>query len=177
MKSRKEKQVIGRRELVNLPELGLKNLDAKIDTGAYGCAIHCHKIRIKERNGIKYLYFDLLDPSHPQYEKKVLKSSKFSSKRVKNSFGESEKRYVIQSYIEIFGEEIEVELSLTDRSEMKYPVLIGREFIRNRFVVDVSKYNLSKKFLLKNKKPKPKKSKKTLNTKKTKKQKTQRKKQ
>lgn len=163
MRKNKEKLSIGRREIVSVPELGLRNIDAKIDTGAYGCAIHCHKIRIKERNRIKYLYFDLLDPSHPKYENKVLKSARFTTKRVKNSFGETEKRYVIKASIRIFDELIDLELSLTDRSEMKYPILLGREFLRNRFIVDVAKYNLSNKALLKKKgsKLKPNKTSKT----------------
>ncbi len=140
-----EKQIIGRSEKIDLPELKLKDISAKIDTGAYGCAIHCHKIRevIKDRK--KYLHFDLLDPSHPKYEKQVFKVKSFSKKRVKNSFGESEERYTIKSKIEIFNKLYAVELSLTDRSEMKYPVLIGRLFLEDRFIVDVSKTNLSKK--------------------------------
>ena len=145
MTKSKEKQIIGRSEKIDLPELKLKDLSAKIDTGAYGCAIHCHKIREVIKDGKKYLHFDLLDPSHRQYEKQVFKVSGFRKKRVKNSFGESEERYTIKSKIEIFGKLFPAELSLTDRSEMKYPVLIGRLFLEDRFIVDVSKTNLSKK--------------------------------
>lgn len=141
----KEKQIIGRSDKIDLPDLKLRDISAKVDTGAYGCAIHCHKIREVHSKGKKLLYFDLLDPSHPKYEKQVFKVNNFSRKRVKNSFGESEQRYTIKSKIKIFDKVHTIELSLTDRSEMKFPILLGRTFLENKFIVDVAKINLSKK--------------------------------
>lgn len=154
-----EKQIIGRSDKIDLPDLKLKDISAKIDTGAYGCAIHCHKIREVIKGRKKHLYFDLLDPSHPKYEKQVFKVSSFSRKRVKNSFGESEQRYTIKSKIKLFEKLYTVELSLTDRSEMKYPILLGRTFLEGKFIVDVEKTNLSKKYLAKTTRDKSKKPK------------------
>jgi len=59
----KQKQLIGRREVIAFPELGLFEITAKVDTGAYTTALHCHDIY--EKDGM--LHFKLLDPSHPDY--------------------------------------------------------------------------------------------------------------
>ena len=62
MKSENEKLIIGRRELIDFPELSLFGIEAKIDTGAYTSVLHCHDIR--EEDGVLYNY--ILDPSHPE---------------------------------------------------------------------------------------------------------------
>lgn len=133
----KQKITIGRRESVSFPELGLYNIVAKIDTGAYTTALHCHDIR--EENGV--LYFKLLDPTHPEYNEQEQKFSVFSQKEIKNSFGEVEKRYIIKTVIKIGRKRINSVISLTDRANMRYPVLIGRKLLKNKFVVDVSLLN------------------------------------
>ncbi len=133
----KEKQIIGRRETIDFPELNLFGIVAKIDTGAYTTALHCHDIR--EENGI--LYFKLLDPSHPEYNKQEQKFTDYTQKEIKNSFGETEKRYIIKTIIKIGRRKIKSVISLTDRGTMRYPVLIGRKFLKNKFVVDVSFLN------------------------------------
>lgn len=133
----KEKLTIGRRELIDFPELGLYGVTAKIDTGAYTTALHCHDIR--EENGI--LYFKLLDPGHPEYTAKELSFSDYTQKEIKNSFGEIEKRYIIKTVVRIGRKRIKSVISLTDRGTMRYPVLIGRKLLKNRFVVDVSLLN------------------------------------
>ena len=78
------KTTIGRREEINIPEMKLCGVDAKIDTGAYGCAIHCESIKEIKVHGEKYISFVLLDPSHPQYNGKVFKFKNYSIKSVKN---------------------------------------------------------------------------------------------
>ncbi len=133
----KAKLTIGRRELIDFPELGLFGIAAKIDTGAYTTALHCHDIR--EENGV--LYFKLLDPSHPDYTEKEQKFTLYSQKEIKNSAGESEKRYIIKTIVRIGKKRIKSVISLTDRGTMRYPVLIGRKLLRNKFVVDVSLLN------------------------------------
>lgn len=131
------KQTIGRRELIDFPELGLYQVAAKIDTGAYTTALHCHDIR--EENGI--LYFKLLDPAHPGYTAKEQSFSTYSQKEIRNSFGETEKRYIIKTQIRIGRRRINSAISLTDRGTMRYPVLIGRKLLKNRFIVDVALLN------------------------------------
>lgn len=130
----KDKKIIGRRETVDFPELKLFAITAKIDTGAYTTALHCHDI--KEDNGS--LYFKLLDPSHPEYNEQEHVFTIYKKKAIKNSFGEVEERYVIKTTIKIGKKKIKALISLSDRANMRYPVLIGRKLLKNRFIVDVS---------------------------------------
>jgi hypothetical protein len=67
----------------------------------------------------------------------------FKEKKIKSSFGQIEERFVIKTKIKLFDRVIRAEFSLSDRTEMKYPILLGRKLLRNRFIVDVSLYNLS----------------------------------
>lgn len=133
----REKQLIGRREVIAFPKLGLYEITAKIDTGAYTTALHCHDI--KEKDGV--LYFKLLDPTHPDYNEQEQKFSTYTQKEIKNSFGEVEKRYIIKTIIKIGTKRIKSVISLTDRGNMRYPVLIGRKLLKNRYVVDVALLN------------------------------------
>ena len=133
----KEKLTIGRREIIDFPELKLYGITAKIDTGAYTTALHCHDIR--EEKGV--LHFKLLDPTHPEYIGKDHKFKDYFQKEIKNSFGEVEKRYMIKTVVRIGRKRIKSLISLTDRGTMRYPVLIGRKLLKNRFIVDVSLLN------------------------------------
>lgn len=146
------KKTIGRRDKVDFPRMRLYDIDAKVDTGAYTSSIHCHNIKITEKNGNKYVTFNLLDPSHPQYNEKRYRMLLYSKKRIKNSFGKSEQRYIIKTTITLFEEKFEIELSLSDRSKMDYPVLLGRKLLKKGFIVDVSKSNQSYKLKLKRRK-------------------------
>ncbi|MGQ1785051.1 MULTISPECIES: ATP-dependent zinc protease family protein [unclassified Saccharicrinis] len=134
---------IGRKDKVDLPGLELNNIEAKIDTGAYGCTLHCHSIGLVMRNGKEILAFKVLDPSHSLYEDKVFYFEEFSDKLVKNSGGETEHRYTIKTEMIVFGENKAFDFSLTNRNKMKYPILLGREFLTGRFVVDVALKDLS----------------------------------
>lgn len=146
------KRIIGRRDKVDLPLLALYDIDAKIDTGAYTSAIHCHNIEVSQGAGsMKLVKFNLLDPSHPAYNEREFILPVYAQRRVKNSFGQHEERIIIKTDILIFGMTFDAEFSLTDRSEMRYPLLLGRKLIQNRFVVDVALYNLSFKEKLKRK--------------------------
>lgn len=150
--SKPEKKIIGRRELVSLPQFDIDNIEAKIDTGAYTSAIHCSNIHEETTtDGTKMIALDLLDPSHPQYNHKKLRFSEYDLREIKSSFGEVQERYVIRTRIKFFDEEIEAEFSLSDRSDMKYPVLIGRKLLKNRFIVDVARKNLAHKLKMKQK--------------------------
>jgi hypothetical protein len=138
-------RVIGRRDRIDLPGLGFRNLKAKVDTGAYGSSIHCSRIELVSREGKMQLSFVLLDPEHPLYKDEVHWVKEFREKKVKSSSGLSELRYIISTPVVIFGKRITTDFSLTDRSDMKYPVLLGRKFLRKRFVVDVRFRDISYK--------------------------------
>jgi hypothetical protein len=132
-------RLIGRREFVDFPELNLFFVEAKIDTGAYTSAIHCSDIEIKTINQKPVLCFRLLDADHPESEKHIHQSEEFFQKKIKNSFGEMEERYIIKTLVKIGRKNIRTTLSLSDRENMRYPVLIGRRLLKGKFVVDVNK--------------------------------------
>jgi hypothetical protein len=143
MKEKPQKCLIGRRDLVDLPGFGLENIEAKIDTGAYTSAIHCSQIKVIERNGVKKISFHILGSHQEGLGEKVFITRNFKEKKIKSSFGQIEERFVIKTKVKLFGRVIRAEFSLSDRTEMKYPILLGRKLLKNRFIVDVSLYNLS----------------------------------
>lgn len=136
-------KTIGRVDKADFPELLLSEIDIKIDTGAYTSSIHTHHIREIVIDGEDFIEFQLMDPTHPEYHDKVFKTKRYKRKSVKNSFGKAEERFIVETTIVIFGEEYPIELSLSERSDMKYPVLIGRKLLNRRFIVDTSKKYLS----------------------------------
>ena len=139
----KEKRIIGKKDKADFPTMGLNNIDIKIDTGAYTSSIHCHEIKTEIVDGIKIVKFKLLDPTHSNYNNLVLSSPIYKEKKVKSSIGKAEKRYIIKSFILLFNKKYVIELSLTNRGSMRYPVLIGRKLLNKKFLVDTSLTNLS----------------------------------
>ncbi len=131
-------RTLGRSDRVHLPKLGLFNVHAKVDTGAYNCALHCKEVKVV--NGC--LEFIVLDEDHPEYTGSKFVFKKFKQKQIRNSFGESELRYVIKTQIKIFERLIRAEFSLSNRGNLKFPVLLGRKILRDRFVIDVTQKDL-----------------------------------
>jgi len=141
-------KLIGRREYVDFPFLSIAHIEAKIDTGAYTSAIHCKHIEQRQVEGKDLLFFKLMDDTIHSIEH-------FSKKNIKNSFGEKEERYVIKTLIKIGKKKIHTTVSLSDRENMRYPVLIGRRLLKGKFIVDVNQiYTNGKNLKLKaNNKP------------------------
>jgi len=144
-----EKKIIGRLERVDFPEWELYDIQAKVDTGAYTSSLHCHHIENIEKNGKTFVRFNLLDPTHDAYNEKKFELPTYDIRDVKSSNGTIQRRFVVRTILKIFNIDYPVELSLTDRSEMKNPVLLGRRFLNKKFIVDPSKVNISKKSLSK----------------------------
>lgn len=131
--------ILGRSDRVDLPGLGLYNIHAKIDTGAYTSSLHCSRAEVVD--GV--LEFVLLDDEHPEFTGMLFLFKEFDSREIKNSFGVAEHRYIIKTTVKIFDEEIVTEFSLSDRDALRFPILLGRKILRNRFHIDVAKKNLS----------------------------------
>jgi hypothetical protein len=132
-------QILGRSDRVDLPGLGLYNIHVKIDTGAFTSSLHCSRAEVV--NGV--LEFVLLDDEHPEFTGMKFVFNEFTERQVKNSFGVAERRYVITTSIKIFDEEIVAEFSLSDRDALRFPILLGRKILRDRYLIDVTKKNLS----------------------------------
>lgn len=130
-------KVLGIFEKVGFPEYGMDAVTAKIDTGAFTGALHCTNIHEKEVDGIKVLHFSPFDK--PDL---VVKVDNFMIRHVTSSNGKQEDRYFIETVVTIQDQDYPIILSLADRSEMRWPVLIGRRFLRtNNLLVDVRKMN------------------------------------
>jgi len=130
--------ILGRAERVDIPEFGLSNLPAKVDTGAYSSSIDCQKVELVQKDGKDMLQFVLLSPGREGYSGKLVATTNFDRTQVTNSNGQQD-RFVIFTDMAINNEHFTCRFTLTDRSKLRYPVLIGRKFIREAtYLVDVS---------------------------------------
>ena len=133
------KQIVGRVDKIDFPKLDLFNIDAKIDTGAYTSAIHCSQI-IEEETGLKCTFYS---KGHPNFSGKEVVFKQYSRTDVKSSNGYKENRFKIKSEVIFFGKTYKINLTLSTRDDMKFPVLIGRQFLNKKFLVDVDEQNIS----------------------------------
>jgi hypothetical protein len=145
MNLKKSKIIVGRTEIVDFPELGLENIHAKIDSGAYSTAIHTHKVWVDKVDDTTYLNFELLDPEKEGYRKIIIRTANFSQRKVRSSNGRLENRYIIKTNILLGGKKRKTDLSLTNRGKMRYPVLVGRKVLKKGFLIDVSQENIHTK--------------------------------
>jgi len=136
-----DKKIVGRKELISILDLELFDLDAKVDTGADSNALHCDDIIIDDDNNV---HFTLLDEVHPSYHGKKMILPLYKVKKVKSSNGVVQERPSIKVRVKMFNKEYSTVISLTNRADMKYPMLIGRRFLSGKFLVDVSKEYLTK---------------------------------
>lgn len=138
-----EKIIIGRKDKADFPRLELGCIDVKIDSGAYTSSFHCHHIEQFEENDREKVRCSFLDPEHSQYHEKEFVFDVFKIRRVKSSNGQVEERISIKTEITLFEKEFPIELTLTERTDMKHPVLLGRKFTSKKFFIDTSRKNLS----------------------------------
>jgi len=131
-------KTVGRLLQLDLPLLGIEAVLAKVDTGAFSGALHATQIReVKDKLGNKRLRFSPLGSgSH------TIEVSTYHRRRVKSSNGTESRRYAVDTEVAISGQRYPITITLTDRSPMKYEMLIGRNFLRiHGFLVDVSQDN------------------------------------
>ncbi|CAN5206888.1 hypothetical protein BH23BAC2_BH23BAC2_13300 [soil metagenome] len=134
-----EKKVIGRFDKADFPLLNLENISIKIDTGAYTSSIHCENIQEID----DALHCTFLDEEHPLYNGKEFIFNDYDIVFVRSSNGIIQKRFQVQSTIKLFNKIFKISLSLSDRQEMRYPVLIGRKFLTKKFIVDTERTDVS----------------------------------
>lgn len=127
-------EVVGWRELVHLPDLGLHALPAKIDTGARTSSLHATILEQFERDGERYVRFAV--DFDRQHVRQVCEAVHIDWRGITSSNGETQRRMIVKTPLRIGNVTFRAEISLADRSDMKFPMLIGRSALRRRFVVD-----------------------------------------
>lgn len=132
---------IGTTEVISLPELNLFDIPAKIDTGADSSSIWASDIQLSSQGELS---FALFGPGSKFYTGKRIIAEEYRSTSVKNSFGIAEFRYKVQLLMQIGDRSIRAWVTLSDRSTMKYPILLGRKLLKNKFLVDVSRAHIHK---------------------------------
>lgn len=132
---RPTKTIIGSNELVSIGKK-IKDIPAKIDTGADSSSIWASKIKVK-KDGT--LVFALFGEGSPYYTGKVFKRSDYKVAVVRSATGEEQIRYRTHISIRIADRPVKVLFNLSDRSKNNFKVLIGRRTIANKFIVDVTK--------------------------------------
>lgn len=132
---------IGWIEWLALPELNVKLIKAKIDTGARTSALHTFKIETFKKEEQDWIRF-WVHPNQDDFNNEVICECKLKDQRsVTNSGGNTEHRYVIETLVQISNKSWPIEITLTNRDEMKYRMLLGRQAMQNLTVIPRLQYN------------------------------------
>ena len=123
-------QIIGWKEVIGLPELGIPSLKVKVDTGARSSALHANIIDVRDVHGVSMVEFDLLNPDEKPESRHIIPV--FGILAVKNTSGIVQDRYAIKTVMAMGGKQWPIHVTLADRTTMKYDMILGRMALRNR---------------------------------------------
>jgi hypothetical protein len=128
--------VIGWREWIGLPELGIERIKVKVDTGARSSALHAFDVHTFDRHGQQYVRFKVHPIQRNTQTTITAEMPVLEFRPVRSSTGHVTKRPVILVLIELMGERWPIELTLASRDKMGFRMLLGRQAVRGRFLVD-----------------------------------------
>lgn len=128
--------VIGWREWIGLPDLGIKKIKAKVDTGARSSSLHALNLQKFERDGVQWLRFHVYPVQRKLIDAVEVEAVVLEYRSVRSSSGKTAVRPVIITNVELFDITWPVEMTLASRDEMGFRMLLGREAFRGRFLVD-----------------------------------------
>ena len=134
-----EKHILGWREWISFPDLGISQIKAKVDSGARTSCLHAFRVESFTRDGRDWVSFDI-HPLQGNSDEVIRCEAPLRDKRaVRDSGGHEELRYVIETTIRIGDQSHLAEVTLTDRDTMKFRVLLGRSTFRGKYLVDASR--------------------------------------
>ncbi|AEA45074.1 ATP-dependent zinc protease family protein [Fluviicola taffensis] len=142
----KQKKIIGRKDIISFPSFELEHVPVKIDSGAYSSSMHCQSIEIIEFGNKAQLRVVFLDKEIKGYTGKEVVFDEFKTKTVKSSNGIAQERFFVKGTASLFGESFETVFSLTERTGLRNPILLGRRLLNKRFLIDTAKTNCSYKY-------------------------------
>ena len=137
-----ELEFVGWREIVSLPQFKLKDIKAKIDTGAKTSALHAEAIEYVTVKGKKYVRFIIVTD---EGKKLVIRSPFIEEREIKSSTGHKTIRPVVRTQLKMGMEEFDIEITLINRDLMGFRMLIGREALNGRFLINPARSHLLKK--------------------------------
>ena len=130
--TRRPPTVIGWMEMIDLPDLGLVALKAKIDTGARTSALHAHDIRTFTRDGSPWVAFRA-DLGHGLHDRPI-EAPLHAERPIKNTSGVPEDRYIIRTTMRLGTRKWRIDLSLSDRTNMTFPMIVGRAALKDHAI-------------------------------------------
>lgn len=138
-----DKKIVGRLETIALPDLAIAELEVRVDTGAKTSSLHVDNISKYIVKGKPFVKFDIHPDIHNVNRLVECSAAISDIRKIKSSNGNSEQRYVIKTPIVLGSDSWEIEITLTDRSDMNYLMLFGREALGDKYLVDPSKVFLN----------------------------------
>jgi hypothetical protein len=136
---------LGWREWVGLPDLGVKRVKVKVDTGARSSSLHAEDIELLGGRGAKRVRFRVCPIQRSREKSRVCEAELHDERWIKSSNGKSELRPVIRTRVSWNGEQWAIDLTHTSRDIMGFRMLLGREAVRGRYLVDAGHSFLGKK--------------------------------
>ena len=131
-----QQSVAGWREWIALPELDVRWVKAKLDTGARSSAIHAYDVEEFERDGAPWVRFQIHPWQRSDLDAVDVELPLIDRRTVRSSTGHEERRLVVQTTVRVLDRDLTAELTLTNRDEMGFRMLVGREALRGAILVD-----------------------------------------
>lgn len=131
-----DKQVVGWREWVALPRIGVQRIKAKLDTGARSSALHAFNVKPLHRDGKLFVQFDVHPFQRNDEVYRTCEAEAVDYRWITNSGGGREKRFVIVTALQMGDDAWPVEVTLTDRDQMGFRMLVGRTAMERRLIID-----------------------------------------